>query len=168
MKNLVLIGMMGCGKTTSGQMLKPILNLPMVDTDDLIVEREGMAISDIFAQKGEGYFRELETSLVRELSDLGGHIIATGGGLPLREENRAALRENGVVFFLNRSPEEIYDCYDLSDRPLAQQGRDAFIQRFRDRDPIYREAAHYVIDCVGDLGPTVEEILAIWKKETEE
>lgn len=159
MKNIVLIGMMGCGKTTCGRLLSQRLGLPLVDTDQLIIEREGMPVSDIFAQKGEGYFRDLETRIARELGGGTDRIIATGGGLPLREENRAALRENGVVFFLNRPPERIFASVDLADRPLAQQGRENFLRRFREREPLYRAAAHFEISDPASPQAAVEKIL---------
>lgn len=165
MKNIVLIGMMGCGKTTCGRLLSRRLGLPLVDTDELIQAREGCSISQLFAQKGEDYFRDLETALVRELAAGEGRIIATGGGLPLREENRRALRESGVVFFLHRTPEEIFDSADLADRPLAQQGRADFIARFSRREPVYRAAAHYVISGTATPEQAVEEILSDLKGE---
>ncbi|MGM9593089.1 MAG: shikimate kinase [Candidatus Onthomonas sp.] len=160
MKNVILIGMMGCGKTTCGRLLSKTLGMPLVDTDELIQQREGCTVSEIFERKGEAYFRALETSIARELGAGSGRIIATGGGMPLRAENRAALRQNGVVFFLNRSPEEIYDSADLADRPLAQQGRADFIRRFQEREPVYREAAHYVISDASTPRQAVEQILA--------
>ena len=97
MKNIVLIGMMGCGKTTCANLLHERLGRPVVDTDALIVEREGRSVSDIFAAEGESYFRDLETAVAKELSRPEGLIIATGGGLPLREENRAASGRRGVL-----------------------------------------------------------------------
>lgn len=165
MKNIVLIGMMGCGKTTCGRLLSRRLGLPLVDTDELIQAREGCTISRLFACKGEAYFRARETELVRELAAGSDQIIATGGGLPLQEENRAALRETGVVFFLHRSPEEIFDGTDLADRPLAQQGRADFVARFRQREPLYRAAAHYVISNAATPEEAVEEILSDLKGE---
>ena len=166
MKNIVLIGMMGCGKTSCGEILSRKLGLPLVDTDQVLQEREGCTISQLFAEKGEAYFRDRETQLIRELSAASGQIIATGGGLPLRAENRQLLRENGLVFFLYRTPEEIFDGTDLADRPLAQQGREDFIQRFHQREPLYRAAAHYVIAHPASPEQAADEILVYWKGET--
>ena len=163
MKNVILIGMMGCGKTTCGRLLSKTLGMPLVDTDELIQQREGCTISEIFRRKGEAYFRALETAVAQELGAGSGRIIATGGGMPLRAENRAALRQNGVVFFLNRSPEEIYDSANLADRPLAQQGREDFVRRFQEREPVYRAAAHYVISGAVTPRQAVEQILSQWK-----
>lgn len=159
MKNIVLIGMMGCGKTTCGRLLSRRLGMPLVDTDVLIEQREGCAVSEVFRQKGEDYFRALETAVAQELGAGSGRIIATGGGMPLRAENRAALRQNGVVFFLRRDPAETYDSVNLADRPLAQQGREDFLRRFAQREPIYRAAAHYVIADASTPRQAVEQIL---------
>lgn len=166
MKNIVLIGMMGCGKTSCGRLLSRRLGMPLVDTDQVLQDREGCTIAQLFAEKGEAYFRDRETQLTRELAAASGQIIATGGGLPLRRENRRLLRENGLVFFLYRTPEEIFDGTNLKDRPLAQQGREDFVQRFRQREPLYRAAAHYVISHPASPERAVEEILAYWKGET--
>ena len=84
MKNVILIGMMGCGKTTCGRLLSKTLGIPLVDTDELIQQREGCTISEIFDRKGEAYFRALETAVAQELGAGSGRIIATGGGMPLR------------------------------------------------------------------------------------
>lgn len=159
MKNIVLIGMMGCGKTTCANLLSKKLNRPVVDTDTLIVERENRSISDIFAAEGEKYFRDLETAVAHEIGQNSGLIIATGGGLLLREENVAALRKNGVVFWLKRDPASTFASESMDGRPLAQDGQEAFIQRFQQRAPIYQAAADYVIENFSNLDITVGEIL---------
>lgn len=164
MKNIVLIGMMGSGKSTCGLLLQQKLGRELVDTDQLIVQREGMPISDIFAQKGEDYFRAAETSVARELGARSDLIISTGGGLPLRAENRALLRENGTVFFLNRDPEAIFDHANLKDRPLAQAGKEDFLRRFREREPLYREMAHYVMPCLISADRTTDDIITLLGK----
>ena len=159
MKNIVLIGMMGCGKTTCANLLAKKLNRPVVDTDALIVEREGRPISDIFAAEGEGYFRDLETAAAREVGQKSGLIIATGGGLPLRAENVAALRQNGVVFWLMRDPASTFASESMDGRPLAQDGQTAFVQRFQQRAPLYQAAADHVIEDFSSPETTVGEIL---------
>lgn len=145
MKNIVLIGMMGCGKTTCGQLLADRLGRELVDTDVFIETREGRSITDIFAQDGEPYFRDLELAACRELSKTQGLVIACGGGLPLRADCICHLKQNGLVFWLDRNPEETYDSLDTSGRPLAQEGREAFLERYRQRAPIYRRCADYFI-----------------------
>ena len=144
-KNIVLIGMMGAGKTTVGGLLAKRLCRPFVDTDTLIEEHEGRSIPDIFAQDGEDAFRALELKISQELSNQSGLVIACGGGLPTLEGAIRALKENGLVFWLDRDPVETYDELDVSDRPLARSGRDAFIRRYQDRAPIYRKWSDHVV-----------------------
>lgn len=160
MKNIVLVGMMGCGKTTCANLLSRKLGRRAVDTDELIVQREGRSISEIFAAEGEGYFRDLETSVAEELSKRDGLIIATGGGLPLRAENRALLRENGVVFWLKRDPASTFASERMEGRPLAQDGQEAFVARFLQRAPLYEAAADFVIEDFSSPEATVGDILA--------
>ncbi len=159
MKNIVLIGMMGCGKTTCANLLSQKLNRPVVDTDALIVEREGRSINDIFAADGEAYFRDLETAVSHEVGKMSGQIVATGGGLPLRAENVAALRENSVVFWLKRDPASTFASESMDGRPLAQDGQKAFVERFHQRAPIYQAAADYVIEDFSSPDITVGKIL---------
>ena len=159
MKNIILCGMMGCGKTTCARLLGNQLGLQVVDTDDLVVEKAGMSISDLFAAQGETAMRDLETQVAQELSQKQDLVIATGGGLPLREENRNLLRTTGVVVFLRRDPGEIYDTADMSGRPLGQQGREAFLARFAQREPIYQAFSHIIINDFSSPEDTVAEIL---------
>ena len=156
-KNIVLIGMMGSGKTTVGRLLAQQLRRPFVDTDALIEEREGRSIPDIFQRDGEGAFRAMELKISRELSGRSGLVIACGGGLPMQDEAIATLKENGLVFWLDRDPAETYDSLNTSHRPLAQSGREDFIRRYQDRVPIYRRWADYLIPCAD--GPHAAEQL---------
>ena len=156
-KNIVLIGMMGCGKSTVGRLLARRLGRELVDTDALIERRQGRSIPAIFASEGEEGFRALELEVCRELSGRQGLVIACGGGLPTQEKAIAALKENGLVFWLDRDPGETYDGLDLSGRPLAQGGREDFLQRYERRAPVYRRWADYIIPC-GD-GPQEAERL---------
>lgn len=159
MKNIYLIGMMGCGKSTCAKALGKRLGRQVLDTDQEIEKAAGCAVGEIFAQQGEEAFRQMETALCRELAEKRGLIVATGGGLPLRAENRELLRESGMVFFLNRSPEDIFDTGDMSGRPLGQQGKEAFLQRFSARLPLYRQCAHGEITEFSSVQATVAEIL---------
>ena len=104
MKNIILCGMMGCGKTTCANLLGTELGRQVVDTDDLVVKKAGMSISELFAAQGEAAMRNLETQVARELSEKQDLVIATGGGLPLREENRNLLRTTGIVVFSAGTP----------------------------------------------------------------
>ena len=159
MKNIILCGMMGCGKTTCAKLLGNQLGMQVVDTDDLVVEKAGMSISDLFASQGETAMRDLETQVAQELSQKQDLVIATGGGLPLREENRNFLRSTGIVVFLCRDPGEIYDTADMSGRPLGQQGRETFLARFAQREPIYQAFSHIIINDFSSPEATVAEML---------
>lgn len=146
MRNLILIGMMGCGKTTVGGLLAGRLGLELADTDALIEQREKRSIPEIFVENGESYFREIELLVSEELGGRQGLVIACGGGLPLREGAIFALKRSGPVFWLRRDPGETYDTMEVSGRPLAQQGRSAFLERFARREPVYRRWADYIIE----------------------
>ena len=159
MRNIVLIGMMGCGKTTCGKLLARRLGRSFLDTDAVIVERIGMPIADYFAARGETAFRDRESEVCRELSGRCDAVIATGGGMVLRPENTAALKQRGVVVFLNRPVGEIFDSTSMAGRPLAQSGREAFLARFAQREPIYRAAADVEITEFSSAEATVAEIL---------
>lgn len=164
MKNIVLIGMMGSGKTTCGRLLGEKLGRTFIDADVTIQSRENRTPTEIFATDGEAYFRDLETALCHELEDQSDLVIATGGGMVLREENAKALRKNGVVFLLNRPVDEIFDGENLADRPLAQNGKQDFIDRFEARKPFYFGAADEVITSFSTPETTVNEILERMKK----
>lgn len=159
MKNIILTGMMGSGKTTIANLLGEKLSRQVIDTDDVVVELGGMSISEMFSLHGEEYMRKLETESCRLLSEKEDLIIATGGGLPMWQENRDYLRGTGIVVFLNRDPGVTYDTMDRTGRPLAQQGREAFVQRFLDREPTYRAFSHIVINDFSCPENTVAEIL---------
>ena len=121
-QSLVLIGFMGSGKTSVGVKLSYRLRLPVEDTDKLIERREGRSISEIFADDGEEYFRQLETELLGELIKRGGtRIYSAGGGTPVRAENRRLLKRLGQVVYLKVSPETVYErLKEDSTRPLLQ------------------------------------------------
>ncbi len=165
MKNIVVIGMMGSGKTTCGRLLGQKLNRKFIDADDLIVERAGMSVSDIFEKLGEPVFRDMETQVAKELGSCEGLVIATGGGMPMRPENAEALRKNSIVFMLNRPVDEIYDTENLEDRPNARNGRQDFIDRFLRREDRYLSAAHHVINHFETPEITVGEIIDIARFE---
>lgn len=160
MGNVILIGFMGCGKTTVGLKLSYRLRRSIIDTDKEIEKEEKRTISEIFAADGEPYFRERETVCLRRLIEgTNNQIISVGGGLPLREENRRLLHELGQVFYLCAKGETIYErVKDDTTRPLLQVDDPlAKIETLLlERDPYYREAADVVITVDGK---SFEEIL---------
>lgn len=149
-KNIILIGFMGSGKTTVGLRLSYKLRTPVEDTDKLIVRRENKAISEIFAEEGEAYFRQLETELLREIKDRDyTRIISVGGGTPVNPVNRQLLKECGTVVYLRVRPETVYNRvkHDTA-RPLLQC--EDPLSRIRElmeaRKDAYEECADIVID----------------------
>ena len=163
MNNIVLIGMMGCGKSTVGALLSKRLGVELIDTDALIEAREGRTIPWLFRERGEDYFRSCEERLAGELAGKSGLVISCGGGLPLREEAIRPLRGSGTVFFLCRDPGLTYDSGVLGDRPLAQEGREAFVERFARREPVYRRWAHHIIDGSRSPQEAADAILEVLK-----
>lgn len=121
MKNIVLSGFMGTGKTEAGRELARILGWNIIDVDDEIVKAEKMTINEIFAQFGEPAFRDMEAAVIRGISKKKNVIIATGGGAVLRQDNTDALRQNGIVVCLTASPETILKRIGgSSERPLLK------------------------------------------------
>jgi len=114
--NIVLIGMPGCGKTTAAKELAKLSGREVIDTDAEIVKRAGKPIPEIFAENGEAFFRDLESSVIAEIGQQTGKIIATGGGAVLREENYVPLAQNGRLYFLTRPTDEL----PTDGRPLSQ------------------------------------------------
>lgn len=150
-QNLILIGFMGSGKTSLGVKLSYRLRMPVEDTDKLIERREGRSVNEIFVDDGESYFRQLETDLLRELAAKNGaRIYSTGGGMPVKEENRGLLKKLGKVIYLRVSPETVYErLKGDSARPLLQCGDP--LERIRElleeREEAYAACADVIIDA---------------------
>ncbi len=159
-ENIVLTGFMGAGKTTLGKALAQKLGYTFIDTDDYIEQREGMTIRDIFAKKGEAYFRTLETTVLQELKERLYHVVvATGGGLPLREENGRLLMELGTTYYLKASADTIYErVKGCTDRPLLQcdDPYRRICELLDERNPIYEKHCHIVLDVDGK---TIDNVL---------
>ena len=163
MDNIILIGFMGCGKTTVGIKLSYRMRRSMLDTDKIIEKDEGRTISEIFDTDGEGYFRDLETKCLKKLiATENNHIISVGGGLPVREENQALLKELGTVIYLRARAETIYErLKDDKTRPLLQV--DDPMQKIRTlmekRSAAYEGAADVIVDVDGkDFDTVMNEI----------
>ena len=162
--NIVLIGCMGCGKTTVGKELSLRHGYIFVDTDDCIEEREGMSIGEIFEQKGEPYFRYIETALIREFSDTLRHaVISTGGGLPVREENTELLKKLGRVYYLSATPETLYDRIKEDDsRPLlnCEDPYRKLCELLLERHPRYEAASDETLNVARTLPRDIADLIA--------
>ncbi len=157
MRNIVLIGMPGCGKSTAAALLAAQLERPKRDTDDEIEKKLGQSIPRVFAEKGEAYFRSVETEVCREIGKLSHTVIATGGGAVLRPENVVALRQNAVVVFLDRPLQALA----TQGRPLSQNGNLEAL--YRQRLPIYRAVCDHTVETADDPAVTVKRILEVLK-----
>lgn len=149
-KPIILVGYMGCGKSTISRILSALYYTTVKDTDEYIVKEYNKSINDIFAESGEEVFRDMETDLLRTLLSKGDdmYILSCGGGMPLREENRKLLKALGTVVYLKASPETIYKrVKGDNSRPLLQ-GEDLMTKiekMLAQRGPIYEDAAGIVI-----------------------
>ena len=155
--NIILVGMPSSGKTSVGTKIAQMTGKQFIDTDDEIVKAEGTDIPTIFADKGEGYFRDLEAKIVEDVSKLNGFVIATGGGAILREANVDFLKQNGKIYFLDRSLSKLMPT---EDRPLSRD-REAIEKRYNERYGIYKSVADVIINGDG----TVDEVAELLYKE---
>lgn len=152
MKNIFLIGFMGSGKSTVASCLSETYGMQIIEMDQSIVEREGMSIPDIFAQKGEPYFRDAETNLLIEIQAEENKVVSCGGGVALRERNVEEMKKSGKIVLLNAKPETILErVKDDDNRPLLRGNKNVeFISNMMEqRRPKYEGAADFVIQTDG-------------------
>ena len=161
MKNIVLIGMPACGKSTIGYWLSKKINYSFVDVDRYLEEKENRIISDIFSNEGEEYFRELETKYLKELSEKEGIIISTGGGAVKNKENIDILKENGIIVFLNRTIDDI-SRENHRNRPLLQNP-DNIRKLYDERIKLYRRYADIIIKNDDSMDVIVDRIITALK-----
>jgi shikimate kinase len=147
--NLVLIGFMGCGKSSVGRRLSGLTGHRFVDTDELIMQSEGRNIPEIFSRSGEDYFRDVEQRSLENLLGVCGIILSTGGGLVLRPANRETLKRIGIVAWLDASPDVLFERAARSGkRPLLQteDPRKTFDELLGVRRELYNLTADFRID----------------------
>lgn len=150
--NIVLIGFMGAGKSTISSYLRDMFAMDVVEMDQVIAEKEGMSISDIFEMYGEEYFRDAETNLLIEMQSQTNVVISCGGGVPMRERNVIEMKKNGKVVLLTAKPETILDrVKDNHDRPLLENNKNVpFIAELMGkRREKYEAAADIIIETDG-------------------
>lgn len=167
-EHIFLIGFMGCGKSTNAVCLAEMTGARQVEMDQMIVENEGMAIADIFKEKGEAYFRELETELIKSFAGVKPAVISCGGGAVLKEENVRLMKECGKIVLLTAEPETIYErVKDSTERPVLNGNMNVgYIEELMEkRRPKYEEAADVTVATDGKTSEEIcEEILAICGK----
>ena len=171
LKNIILIGMSGSGKTTVGEFVSKKLNMKFMDTDDIIVFNRDMTIECIFNKYGEKYFRNLEKKVIKEISLKNNIVISTGGGVVLNKANMDALREKGIVFFLKARMDTLVKNIENSfqtHRPLLKNNNklDYTIKEiYKEREKLYFNNADYIIKIdnksVEEIG---HEIIHIFNK----
>lgn len=163
-KAIFLTGFMGSGKSTVGRCLSRRLELPFTDTDSRIEKEQKRSITDIFAAEGEETFRKMETQVLGAIrGECIRQVVSTGGGLPMREENRRIMKEAGMVVFLRIRPETVYlRLQGDTTRPLLQKADPrAEIQRLlAERNPRYEEEADLVVDVDGRTPEELAEEIA--------
>lgn len=161
--NLVLIGMPGSGKSTVGKILSKMLQMPLVDTDALVEQTAGKTIPELFAQEGEADFRDRETAAASQAAALDNTVIATGGGIILRQENMEALSATGLVFFRDRDLEDILE-EDHMGRPLVGKDPDKLRILYTQRIDLYRKYAQYTISHTKTPEEAAARIAALYQE----
>lgn len=170
--NIFLVGMMGSGKTTLGRSLAQRLHHPFIDTDRVLVERTGVPVTTIFEIEGEAGFRKRESAILAELAQADDQVIATGGGAILAPDNRATMRSGGTVIYLRARIEHLWErTRHDSSRPLLQTAdpRATLMELLEARDPLYREAAHIIVDTGSQsAGTLVTRVVSALRRHEEE
>ncbi|MDO4325415.1 MAG: shikimate kinase [bacterium] len=170
-KHIFLIGFMGAGKSTAAKKLCEMTGKPVVEMDARIEQEEGRKISQIFEESGEAYFRTLETGLLQTLRNEKSSIVSCGGGVPMREENRESMRENGYTVLLTAKPQTIFERVRYSkDRPVLNKNMSVeYIEELMEkRREAYETAADITVWTDGkDMNMICEEILKEVRKAEE-
>ena len=158
MNNIYLIGFMGAGKTAVARTLEELTNRERFDTDDMIVERENKAISEIFQTEGEEYFRKVEGEVIASLTEMENAVVSCGGGVIKSKENIEQLKRGGKVVFLYASPKTVLERVLRNDRRPLLEGKkniSDITKMMEERMPFYEAAYDIRIDVDGK---TLEEI----------
>jgi len=156
--NLVLIGMPGSGKTTIGGLLAEKLGRKFIDIDVFIEKQAGCTINELFRQRGEEYFRKLETEVVLAMEKEEASVISTGGGIVKRASNMESLKKNGIIIFVDRSINDIMNDIDASTRPLLADGADRLIKLHAERYALYSKYSDFTFVNKGKINEIVENI----------
>lgn len=163
--NILLMGFMGAGKSTIGKELALSLSYSFLDTDEMIEKKEGKEISQIFLQEGEKAFRDMETTLLKELGNIDKMVISLGGGMPIREENQKLMNALGLVVYLRTRKNTIIKRLEGDrKRPLlkGENIEEKVGNLMKEREPIYEKAACIFVDTdEKSIKEIVEEIISL-------
>lgn len=162
--NIVLIGMMGAGKTTVGRLISEKCSMKFIDMDDYIVEKNDMSIKKMF-DIGEFYFRDKERDACRELSKDDNVVISCGGGVIKNHKNIEELKKNGIIFYIDRPIENIASDVNCKSRPLLKDGPEKLYEIFNERKDIYENVCDYRIDNSINSSSCAEQIIEIFREK---
>ena len=154
-KNIALVGMPGCGKSTVGKLIAQKTGREFVDLDAVITEKAVMPIPEVFAKFGEGYFRDLETAALAEVSKRSSLVIATGGGTVIRPENRRMLKQNSTVMFIKRNIKDL----PKEGRPVSQTN--SLESLYKTRLPFYKDASDFEVELCNTPNQSSDKILEV-------
>lgn len=157
-KNIVLIGMPGCGKTTIGKILSKRLECKFIDIDEYIEETNGKSIPQIF-KLGEDYFRILEMEAIDKLRKEKNLVISTGGGVVKNYINIKRLKENGAIIFIDRCIENIAEDVNISNRPILKSGINKLHELFQERYEYYKNYSDFHVINDGSVEEVVERTI---------
>ncbi len=160
MKNIVLIGMPGSGKTTLGRLLADKLELTFYDADEVLESREPYTIKEFFAQ-GEEAFRDAEQRTAEYLGSRQGCVIAAGGGVVKRAASMEAYRKNSCIIFINRPPEAIAGDVEIKSRPLLADGPQRIFELYKERILLYKKYAAYTVENVSGVEDALKQLMQI-------
>jgi len=163
MKNIVLIGMPGCGKSAIGEIIAEKLEIPFLDIDVYIEASTKFTVTEIF-KNGEEGFRDIETKATVEVSEKAPAVISTGGGVVKRYENIINLKQKGIIIYINRPIENIAADIDVEARPLLAKDPSQLYRLFEERGPLYKKYCDYEVMNISDMDDVVRNIIEIYEK----
>lgn len=165
-KNIVLIGMPGCGKTTIGKMVSEKLKMDFIDLDEFIEKITGNSVKEIF-KHGEEHFRNLESEAVSEVSKFKSTVISTGGGVVKKYINIEKLKENGLIIFIDRPIKDIISDVKISTRPLLKDGPQRLYELFDERYDLYKKYSDVIVKNNGEIENIVEEVIKVYNNSVD-
>ncbi|MBU3157283.1 shikimate kinase [Clostridium estertheticum] len=163
MKNIVLIGMPGCGKSEIGEILAEKIEMDFIDVDVFIESSTSRSITEIF-KNGEDVFRDIESIAVMDLSKKNHVVISTGGGVIKRYENIINLKRNGIIIYINRPIENIVSDINIEGRPLLAKDPGRISKLFDERGPLYKKYCDYEVMNISEINDVVNDIIQIYTK----